>query len=215
MNRTDFNLMPGRLSTLTAWTRVKTDYWPNGQTRSSVTLKGSVYHGKASYFHENGNPQIICNYIDDKLNGPYLIFYPSGRRKEEQHYEMGIQAGISRTWDPSGNLIRVAEFRNGKLHGKVTEYYPDGSTKISGSFNQGFFDGLWLYYDEAEQVVGEGRFTMGKGSQRAFYPNGWVRQVTPYTGNNKDGKEQIYRPDGTLSKVNQYENGKLLHTVEY
>ncbi len=215
MTRITLMLLPALLFAVAACTRVKTDHWPNGQIKSSVAMKGSAYHGKASYYYENGNPQIVCSYTENKLNGPYMIFYPSGSRKEEQHYVHGIQVGISRAWDLSGNLVRSAEYQDGKLHGKFTEYYPDGESKITGGYKKGYFDGLWLYYDEAGMVVGEGRFTMGNGLQRAFYPNGWVKQVTPYSGNNKHGKEQLYRPDGTLSRVNQYDNGKLLQSVEY
>jgi antitoxin component YwqK of YwqJK toxin-antitoxin module len=196
-------------------TSTHSEYWPDGSLKSSVEMKGSLYHGNAIYYFENGNPQVRCTYSDNLLDGLYTIYYNDGKRKEEISYKKGILDGPSMLWDINGAVIRICGYRNGRLHGKYTDYYPNGTVKTSGGYLDGLFNGLWIYSDESGTVVGEGRFDHGTGVQKAFFADGALKQQTLYKDNRKEGREDFYDPGRKLVKSNHYENGKLIRVEEY
>jgi len=187
----------------------KKEYWPNGNIRSEIRMKDGVYNGPARYWFENGNIQISCNYLDNKVDGLMKTYYPDGNIREEQEFSLGFPHGKKTTWDIKGNLSLSCSFRNGKLHGRYTVWYPGRIIQMEGNYIDGREDGIWLYYDASGKVIGEGNFTRGTGIQKAFYDNGALKQVTRYTDGEKDGDEIFYRPDGTTEVINHYKLGKI------
>lgn len=194
---------------LSACTRTKKEFWPNGNIKSEITLKRNYYEGPAKFYYETGQVQISCTYKKDKLHGRYLIFHPDGQKKEEQNFWNGVQVGSNKIWDSHGILIKTANYSNGNLNGRFTEFWPNGSVMTEGEFNNGLYHGYWLYYDYTGSIAGYAKFQMGTGFQKAVYPDGSVRQITPFSNNLKDGEELLFSPDGKIRKINRYIKGQL------
>ena len=60
---------------LTSCTKVKTEYWPNGNKKSEITVSGNSYEGPAKYWYVNGNIQTSCFYKNNKQDGTLQSFY--------------------------------------------------------------------------------------------------------------------------------------------
>jgi antitoxin component YwqK of YwqJK toxin-antitoxin module len=188
----------------------KKEYWPNGNIRSEIRMKGDAYYGPARYWYEDGGIQVSCNYKDNKVDGLMRTYHPNGRIREEQEFSMGIPEGKKMTWNPDGSEAVTCSYRKGQLHGRYTAWYPGRVIRMEGNYAEGREDGIWLYFDVSGKVIGKGNFTRGTGIQKAFYDNGALKQLTRYTDGEKDGDEIFYRPDGTMEVINHYKHGKIM-----
>ncbi len=195
---------------ISACNRAETTYWPNGNKKTEIVIRGSRYDGPASYWYENGNLQTACTYKDDKLEGKLTSYYASGKLQLEQNYKSGKLHGRALTYDKLGKLLSEAGYQDDKLHGRYLEFYPDKTLRVEGQYFLGDHDGTWFYYGQDGLVIGEGTFTRGNGVQKAFYSNGVAKQITYYSQNQKDGDEIFYKPDGSVDFINIYRNGKLI-----
>ena len=102
------------------------DYYLSGQIQMKGVYK-SIYPdykiGKFTYWYENGQVQIICNYHNNDLNGKYIEYYENGQLKSERIYKNSVLEGIEKSWSNSGILNRIVEYKNGLKHGKFVTYY--------------------------------------------------------------------------------------------
>jgi antitoxin component YwqK of YwqJK toxin-antitoxin module len=199
---------------LTSCSGTKTEFWPNGNKKSEVGMNGDKYEGAANYWHENGKLQTSCTYRDNLIDGMLRNYYPSGLIQVEQHFKKGVLDGPVKTWDKFGKLMSEGNYRDGLLHGRYAEYYPDKALKLEGNYINGNHEGIWLYYASSGLIIGEGTFAGGAGIQKSYYENGATKQLTHYKGNEKDGEEIFYKPDGSTEVINFYEHGKLVKKIK-
>ena len=76
------------------------------------------------WYHENGTLELEGKIVDNKREGVFKGYYPSG------------------------NLMSVGEFKNGKREGKGTIYYENGVVSIENEYCGGKMCGIWKFYDE-------------------------------------------------------------------
>jgi antitoxin component YwqK of YwqJK toxin-antitoxin module len=198
-------------------TNVKTEKWPDGSVKSEITIKNGLRNGPARYWYQNGNIQMECGYVDDRLNGLLTRYfpYPGGIREEQQTFRNDTLEGEDLTWDRSGNLRVQAQFSRGRPNGSYREFYENKMIKTEGNYRNGSTDGLWLYYDETGNVIGKGMFKMGDGEQRSFFPGtNRIKMITRYKNNLRDGAETEYSPDGKPLRTRIFCAGKLLEVQE-
>ena len=81
--------------TLLSCTRVKKEFWPNGNIRTEISMKGGTYNGPSKWFFEDGTLQMECVYKDDKLNGTMVRYYGTGTKKEQITYKDNKPEGDS------------------------------------------------------------------------------------------------------------------------
>jgi antitoxin component YwqK of YwqJK toxin-antitoxin module len=190
-------------------TRVSTEYWPNGNVKSTITLKGSKYNGPAAFYYEDGTIQMECNYRNNLLDGRLIRYYSTGMKKEETIYKENKTDSIYRFWDFTGNILVEAKYSDSLLNGPYREYYSGGGLKTEGRYVKGSFDGKWLWYDEDGLIVGTADYVAGTGTQRSFAPGGGVLQIIRFRDNLKDGPEEYYNDKGELTEVRTYSRGEL------
>lgn len=193
--------------------KVDVTYWPNGNKKSEISMKGGNYHGPATFWFEDGTVQTSCNYQDNQLEGTLISRHSNGAVQAEQSYRKGKLHGLAKGYDSYGKLGSEANYLDGVLHGRYTEYYPGFGIKLEGNYNHGDHEGTWLYYDVGGKIIGEGVFVKGSGTQRSFWENGQTKQSTQYKENRKHGDEIFYRSDGSVEYINKYSDGKLVEKV--
>jgi antitoxin component YwqK of YwqJK toxin-antitoxin module len=193
---------------------VATEYYPDGQKKSEISKKGDEYHGRATYWYENGVTQTTCNYERNELNGKLTSWHQTGKIQVEQEYRNGKLHGLVKGYNTDGELVSQGTYCDGVLHGIYSEFYPGRGPKLEGTYRNGKHDGTWLYYDIGGDVIGEGSFVDGTGKQRAFGPDGKIKQVTYYVDDQKHGDEVIYREDGSVEVINRFEKGKLVEKID-
>jgi len=193
-------------------TSVEKEYYPDNQLKSQITYKSGKKNGHAIYYHANGEIQIECNYLNDKLDGVFRRFYGNGTAELFQEYREGQQHGLNRYFDANGNLLIESNYSNGKVNGAYHEWYPNRRIRSEGQYLHGMIDGKWIYYDLAGNIIGTGEFNEGTGVQKSFYENGALKSVNFYKKNNKDGEEITYFPDGKIESRTLYLEGKRVES---
>jgi len=196
-------------------TGVKRDYHENGSLRSEIQTRGGRYHGLATWYYADGMRQHECFFERDTLQGKSTRWYHNGKIHSVEFFKNNQLHGKSLKYDMNGKLISEENFVMGVPHGAFIQYYTNGQAQIEGTYHNGFYDNKWFYYEDDGTLVGIGEFKMGSGKQRAWYTNGTLKREVHYLDNEKHGEEKWYYPDGSLSKVLTYDNGRLLKTQEF
>lgn len=81
------------------------------------------------WFHDNGLLNLEGKIVNDKREGRFTGYYPSGK------------------------LMSVGTFRNGLREGRGIVYHENGQISIDGIYEHGKQVGLWKFYDEEGKVI--------------------------------------------------------------
>jgi uncharacterized protein len=190
--------------------RVSTDYWPNGNVKSTITFRGKVYNGPAFFYYEDGTLQMECNYRNNLLDGRLIRYYSTGIKKEETFYKNNKTDSTYKFWDLTGKILVEAHYSDSLLNGPFREYYPEGGLKTEGRYTKGSYDGKWFWYDEGGLIVGAADYVGGTGTQKSFGSGGVVIQIIRFRDNLKDGPEEYYNTNGELTEIRTYRKGELM-----
>jgi antitoxin component YwqK of YwqJK toxin-antitoxin module len=71
-------------------------------------------------------------------------------------------------------------------------------------------DGSWFIFYPSGALAGKAEYKMGTGKQIGYEESGYKCLEVPYVDNLKHGKEIYYNPDGTITKIVEYEKGKVI-----
>jgi TonB family protein len=105
------------------------DYYMSGCLQMSGTYKSispDYKTGTFKYWYENGECQLVCSYVDNKLDGEYLEYYDNGKSKNKKNYKYGLLDGKEKSWSSEGFLAKVVDYKNGVKHGRFLTYYDNG-----------------------------------------------------------------------------------------
>jgi hypothetical protein len=139
----------------------------------------------------------------EKADGPYVLYYDSGNKKEEGTH------------------------KNGELEGDFFQYYEDGTKKYVGFYEDGelkgsklaFYEPFVTYFDasEGEKLRVEGTHKDGKreGAYAVYYGESAKKKVTgEYKNTNKHGTWIWYGKDGQKKQQRQWDSGELIHSQD-
>ncbi|MFH1707226.1 MAG: hypothetical protein ABIF71_04850 [Planctomycetota bacterium] len=117
---------------------------------------------------ESGEPQFVYEKTGDQLDGPYLLYWPTGFPKGQGAYKASMKDGVWQVWNDRGIRTETAEFAAGVPHGMHRLLNEFGAPLESGRFDHGTKVGEWLYYDGAN----------ADNITRETYPEAGVGPVT-------------------------------------
>lgn len=179
---------------------LSTQYFQNGRKRSEENYKMGVLDGKAVDYYANGGFRAIGKYIDGVKEGTWSYYnndgtlhyrelYVGGRAEEtikmngtfEEYYQSEVEILKSRM-----------TYKEGKLHGPFEEFYEVGEWKFK--LKQYKEDPLMPRPDEYVRYF-DGQKTKRKGS---------------YKMGKLHGKVTYYNEDGSLDKIENYQDGVLI-----
>lgn len=192
--------------TMTSCKREKIENFPNGKIKSVQNFKGEKQHGTCTWYYENGKKQLETSYNKGELDGLTVRWYFNGQKELSELYKDGKKNGRSVSWNTSGVKTEERTYLNDTLHGPYRLYHQNEVIKIEGNYRHGLFDSIWTYYNEFGFKVGDARFEMGNGVQRAFYLNGKIWREIPFRDNKRNGIEKEYDETGKLIKETTFEN---------
>lgn len=114
-------------------------YTLNGQPKgvgsySIYSADKQIRNGKGTYLYRNGKDSIVTNYVNNKLNGETIHYYPSGEVKLVYYYK-------------NGDKLRLKH------------YFPNGAIKREEAFKAGKSISGFLYNEKGEQLKFEPYFT--------------------------------------------------------
>lgn len=135
------------------------------------------------------NDQIVeeGNYIDNKREGIWKKYYPTGVLKSEITYFNNYPKGAYKVYYPNGQLEEESIWMYNKNKGSFRRYHENG--KIAQEFNFG---------------------ENGKrnGVQKYYYPNGKPQMTVEVKNGVANGLLVRYNPDGTRQEEQMFVNGE-------
>jgi len=105
------------------------DFYMSGSLQMTGTYKSispDYKTGTFKYWYENGQCQLVCSYLNNKLEGEYFEYYDNGKPKNKSNYKNGLLEETEESWSSEGFLAKVVEYRDGVKHGRFLTYYNNG-----------------------------------------------------------------------------------------
>jgi antitoxin component YwqK of YwqJK toxin-antitoxin module len=141
----------------------------------------------------NDENQVVEAYFlkNDRMDGQYQLYYPSGKLKMNMYYQEGLLHGPVTFYQENGVILALSWFLRGKVQGK-SKWYHKNNTLYS---LQRFLDGI------------------REGKQEYFYANGQKKTVQSFKNGLIDGDVFLFDEAGTLTRQYLYSNGKRVKQV--
>lgn len=100
-------------------------YASTGELFLTEFYVGGLRQGESLKYGPKGKEQVMdrMNYVDDKLEGERIQYYPYGNKMAVYHYH------------------------NGQLDGAFVSFLDSGEKEEEGAYKNGKKDGVWTYYD--------------------------------------------------------------------
>ena len=207
-------------------------YDDNHNVLLEISYKDGLKNGVEILFYPNGKPQYQKTYKDGKLNGEEILFFENGKPSKRIVYTDDVLNGEVRTFTSEGNLTGIENYTNGVKHG-VEQIIENNRLKQENVYINGKLDGLTKKFNEKyliEEIpyknglqegihkiysekggVSEIPYVAGKreGLATVYFPNKQPAQKVQYFNDMKNGLNEKFHKDGTISASEYYKDDKL------
>lgn len=128
------------------------------------------------------------HYLDNKRNGVWKKYYPTGVLRSEIHYENNHPRGLYTTYYDNGSIEETGDWQGNRNVGSFKRYHRNGSLSQDFTFNpQGKRD----------------------GEQRYYYPNGELQMTVEVENGTAHGMLKNYDIEGKIKSEKRLVNGKV------
>lgn len=176
--------------------------------------KCDIEVGLWEVFDPNTSLPVFAETYNDngELDGPFVEYFASGKKKEEGQYSNGLKQGVFRGYDSAtGTLEEINTYLNDTLDGKVQSYYPSGKLYMDGYYKMGVPYGFWTGYhqDGTTRYSAVHEKLTGIAAVKYYATNGVLTSTGKMVNENKDGEWTFYDREGRgeLQKVEEFKNG--------
>lgn len=120
------------------------------------------------YFTEHKEVLSKENYVNGKLEGEVIVYYPGDPSKEKlkiyevSHYKNGIKSGLWQQFHKSGKLKAKGYYKDGYYNGKVFWYYGNGKVELESFYKHTVPHGYWYYFDDQGNMLRKVYYLNGK-----------------------------------------------------
>ena len=166
--------------------------------------------GVQKAYWDNGKLKSVMRYENGMLNGECVWYTQNGELMKKAHYKDDVLEGQCLTWHPNGKMASEENYVNGILDGEVKKWYDNGQLFQEGQYAEGMMDGQWFIFYPSGALAGKADYKMGTGKQVCYEESGYKCLEVPYVDNLKQGREIYYNPDGRITKIVEYEKGKVV-----
>ncbi len=134
-------------------------------------------------YYPSGTPRSEINYDNNQPRGEYRIFYESGKLEEEGDWQGNRNVGSFKRYHANGKLAQEFTFNEfGKRHGTQKYYFPNGQVQMTVEVENGTAHGnLKTYYSngdpKSEKRINNG--LLDEASVREYKPSNKL-QTTRY-----------------------------------
>ncbi len=176
----------------------------------AVALLASCDDGVQKAYWENGKLQSELRYENGKLNGECVWYTQNGELMKKAQYQDDVLEGLCTCWHPNGRKASEEHYVNGQLDGEARKWYDNGQLFQEGQYADGMMDGQWFIFYPSGALAGKADYAKGTGKQIGYEESGYKCLEVSYVDNEKHGKEVYFNPDGRITKVVEYEHGKVV-----
>lgn len=168
---------------------------PYARFFSKIVKTDSGWHRSDYFLHEHNNLQMDGTYLDSACkiqNGIFYYFHPNKTLESVGHYVKGKKQGLWLSFHPNGMISDSTFYENDKISGISESWYSNGYQKDSVTVNSGIK--TWISY----------------------FDNGAISEAGRYDStNNPIGRWKFFYPNGNLSALETFNNGKLIERIYY
>lgn len=177
----------------------------------------SVFSSKSKYAE--------LNIVNGLLNGSFIVFYNTGQKKHESHFEENIRKGISTTYFENGNKETEKLYDDDGELEKAFKYYPNGILEAERYYLNLKHDNIQfrMFYDNGQirsltlvnqvyinyfitgEIMSKGNYQ--NGATKSYFKNGILRFVGERIDSNWQGITKEWFDTGELKKTSDYSNG--------
>lgn len=198
-------------------------YYDNGQLGEETNFDHGIKHGPWKKFFEQGEPWVEANYEMGNLHGKFVMYADKNKMQVQGKYHMGIRTGTWLMFNDNGMLKTKDIYRHGSLqekqpqNGEFTEYYYNEIPKSVYNYKRGQKEGEFReYYNKGEWVQVETPGKMGGPSEITEQLKGTQLKVKGWYHLGKlNGKVTHYNEDGSVERVEVWEEGELVSTIDW
>jgi antitoxin component YwqK of YwqJK toxin-antitoxin module len=141
--------------------------------------------------------ELICWKRGRWLHGRAIYWHKNGQKKEEGQFKDGNTHGKWTYWSRAGKRLGTNQWTNGS--GAVTFWYDNGQKKEEGEFKDGMRHGKWTYWSQAGRRLGTNQWTNGSGTITFWYDNGQKKEEGEIRKNiMRRGKWTFWSPKGQV-----------------
>jgi len=172
---------------------------------------------------ENTKPYEVYSMIDNKKEGVYKRFYPTGQLWSECYYKNNERDGKFVVYYDNGNILRICNYDNGKLEGEDKSYNKDGQINSLCFYKNDieyrkcilYPDNLpikYTYYDNEKTKIMEKYYELNnqkEGEYKSYHANGQLLEICNYKNNKKEGEFIYYYENGQIELICNYKDGEI------
>ncbi len=230
--RDDQKVEEGRFLDSKKWGLWK-EYYPSDNIKSIITYENNRPSGYAKMYHDNGKIKEEGTWKNSRWIGDYKLYYENGQVQQAFKFnQSGKREGEQTYFYNNGQVMIVGNWTEGKEAGVLKEYYENGDIKSEKNFNNGTMDETSIKNfdpqkpivrsiektEESPPVIGQktekdnlGKTFNGEGYWKLYNSNKQISKDGTFSKNRLvDGKVYNYSPDGILTRIAIYKNGKYI-----
>ena len=185
------------------------DFW------YTYSLRNLEHFGKqeeVNIFLENGYPNLIGSFKNEKKEGKFKLLDDNGNLEGELNFKNDELDGLQKYYDEKGKLEKERNFVNGKLDGTTKEYYKNGQISLIENYKNDLLNGISSSYYTNGGKKCEVNFTDGErnGDLICLFENGSKKSENVYVKGKLNGVTKIYNAVGDLTETYAFENDLII-----
>ncbi|QNP52079.1 hypothetical protein H9L05_19665 [Hymenobacter qilianensis] len=99
-----------------------------------------------TFYPDGKQVQTQETYVNGRLAGEKLTYYPTGAMKTKLLYENGRPTGLGQEFYASGKLKSETTYVKGLKVGAYRQLREDGTPEVTGAFRNNKETGVWTYF---------------------------------------------------------------------
>jgi len=124
-----------------------TYYYPDGMVKAISEMSDNGRRSYTKLFHTNGRLMGEGNYLDKVKDGTWNYYSDfDGVKVSTEHYVEGKLEGVIINYYPEGVIAEQIPYKHGLKEGEWTQYFSDGKIKLKATYVNDLIEGLMLIY---------------------------------------------------------------------
>ncbi|TAG53381.1 MAG: CHAT domain-containing protein, partial [Cytophagales bacterium] len=209
------------------------DFYANRQKQWEgflISIKPEIKEGESIFYFENGKIQTTAFYVNNKKNGPFKEYFPTGILNNEGNMKLDSNDGVWRYYHETGELLAIAEMKKGNFDGSIHFFYKNGNLNAKGFRANNKSAGYWETYFENGKINLKQNFLddLKNGNYEEYNEDGFIVKKGKYLNDKEVGNWEYYHSNGVLNakgvlnsnglkegKWFYYDENGVLSTKEY
>jgi antitoxin component YwqK of YwqJK toxin-antitoxin module/Tfp pilus assembly protein PilF len=175
----------------------------------------AVKNGDFMELNMDGGISQKGKYINDKIEGEWLIFWPNGAVKQRLTFHDGLLDGPCYTFYPNGSKSGFYPMKAGYKNGKVEEYTASGNLVSENIYTNNVLNGPGVFNNYQVGFSREYNYVndTAEGPQNEKWMNGMPKQESHLVKGDYEGKLSTWYVNGKPETEFNYE--KVVKTGKY